>query len=171
VETATAHGVAEHLRRAAHLGGLSVIGAIVGDFFFQQGEVGMGVLIDHYRARLQSEQLFAAVILAACSSGVGDTGQPTAGAGGSSDPRDLRGVCPSTIVVQTSWTPTIELDGALYALLGPNPQIDAKNKRVTAPLTAQWSTPASTTTPPSAIATTLLTRIVGPSLPVLLDTE
>jgi hypothetical protein len=165
VETATAHGVAEHLRRAAHLGGLSVIGAIVGDFFFQQGEVGMGVLIDHYRARLQSEQLFAAVILAAAAAGWGDTGQPTAVAGGSSDPRDLRGVCPSTIVVQTSWT-TIVLDGALYSLLGPNPQIDAKNKRVTAPLTAQWSTPASTTTPPSAIATTLLTRIVGPSLPL-----
>jgi NitT/TauT family transport system permease protein len=45
--------------------GLSVIGAIVGDFFFRQGEVGLGVLIDHYRARLQSEQLFAAVLLAA----------------------------------------------------------------------------------------------------------
>ena len=44
--------------------GLSVVGAIVGDFFFRQGEVGMGVLIDYYRARLQSEQLFAAVILA-----------------------------------------------------------------------------------------------------------
>jgi NitT/TauT family transport system permease protein len=44
--------------------GLSVVGAIVGDFFFRQGEAGMGVLIDYYRARLQSEQLFAAVILA-----------------------------------------------------------------------------------------------------------
>jgi NitT/TauT family transport system permease protein len=43
--------------------GLSVIGAIVGDFFFRQGEAGMGVLIDHYRSRLQSEQMFAAVIL------------------------------------------------------------------------------------------------------------
>jgi NitT/TauT family transport system permease protein len=45
--------------------GLAVIGAIVGDFFFRQGEVGMGVLIDYYRSRLQSEQLFAAVILSA----------------------------------------------------------------------------------------------------------
>jgi NitT/TauT family transport system permease protein len=44
--------------------GLSVVGAIVGDFFFRQGEAGMGVLIDYYRARLQSEQLFAAVLLA-----------------------------------------------------------------------------------------------------------
>jgi NitT/TauT family transport system permease protein len=43
--------------------GLSVIGAIVGDFFFKQGDPGIGVLIDLYRARLQSEQLFAAVIL------------------------------------------------------------------------------------------------------------
>ena len=43
--------------------GLSVVGAIVGDFFFRQGEPGIGRLIDDYRARLQSEQLFAAVAL------------------------------------------------------------------------------------------------------------
>jgi NitT/TauT family transport system permease protein len=43
--------------------GLSVIGAIVGDFFFKQGDPGIGILIDVYRQRLQSEQLFAAVIL------------------------------------------------------------------------------------------------------------
>jgi hypothetical protein len=78
------------------------------------------------------------LLLAACSSGGGgDTGQQAAGAAGSSDPLDLRGVCPSTIVVQTSWDPSIESFGALYALLGPNPQIDSKKKRVTAPLTAQ----------------------------------
>jgi hypothetical protein len=77
------------------------------------------------------------ILATACTSaGGGDTGQPTAGAG-SSDPLDLRGVCPSTIVVQTSWTPIIESWGALYALLGPNPQEDAKRKRVTAPLVAQ----------------------------------
>ena len=74
------------------------------------------------------------LLLSACTSGGGgDTGQPTAGAG-SSDPLDLRGVCPSTIVVQTSWDPSIETFGALYALLGPNPQIDAKQKRVTSTL-------------------------------------
>lgn len=44
--------------------GLSVIGAVVGDFFFRQGEPGLGTLIDLYRSRLQSEQLFAAVALA-----------------------------------------------------------------------------------------------------------
>jgi hypothetical protein len=76
------------------------------------------------------------LLLGACTSGGGgDNGQPTGGATGSSDPLDLRGVCPSTIVVQTSWTPIIESWGALYALLGPNPQVDTKKKRVTAALT------------------------------------
>ncbi len=44
--------------------GASVIGAIVGDFFFQQGQAGIGQLIYVYPRRLQSEMLFAAVILA-----------------------------------------------------------------------------------------------------------
>lgn len=44
--------------------GLAIVGAIVGDFFFKQGEPGIGVLIDQYRARLQSEEMFAAIILA-----------------------------------------------------------------------------------------------------------
>lgn len=48
--------------------GLSVIGAIVGDFFFRQGQAGIGRLIDGYTARLQSKQLFAAII---CSSLLG----------------------------------------------------------------------------------------------------
>lgn len=43
--------------------GLSVIGAIVGDFFFRQGEAGIGRLLDGYTSRLQSEQLFAGVLL------------------------------------------------------------------------------------------------------------
>lgn len=44
--------------------GLSVIGAIVGDFFFRRGERGIGILIDVYRAQFQPERMFAAVILA-----------------------------------------------------------------------------------------------------------
>jgi len=44
--------------------GLSVIGALVGDLFFKQGEPGLGILIDVYRSRLQTEQMYAAVILA-----------------------------------------------------------------------------------------------------------
>jgi NitT/TauT family transport system permease protein len=43
--------------------GLAVIGAIVGDEFFKQGDPGIGILIDFYRARLQSEQMVAAIIL------------------------------------------------------------------------------------------------------------
>lgn len=44
--------------------GASVIGAVVGDFFFQQGQPGIGQLIYIYPKRLQSEMLFGAVILA-----------------------------------------------------------------------------------------------------------
>ncbi len=43
--------------------GLSVIGAVVGDFFFVQGPPGIGVLINLYSSRLESEQLYAAVIM------------------------------------------------------------------------------------------------------------
>jgi NitT/TauT family transport system permease protein len=43
--------------------GLAVIGAIVGDFFFKQGAPGIGILIDLYRSRLQSEQMFGAIIV------------------------------------------------------------------------------------------------------------
>jgi NitT/TauT family transport system permease protein len=42
---------------------LSVIGAIVGGFFFKQGTPSIGTLLDVYTARLQSEDLFAAIIL------------------------------------------------------------------------------------------------------------
>jgi NitT/TauT family transport system permease protein len=43
--------------------GLAVIGAIVADFFFKQGEPGIGILIDRYQSRLQSEQMVGAIIL------------------------------------------------------------------------------------------------------------
>lgn len=44
--------------------GASVIGAVVGDFFFKQGEPGIGVLIDLYSSQLESERLYASVIVA-----------------------------------------------------------------------------------------------------------
>ncbi|MBN9606175.1 MAG: ABC transporter permease [Actinomycetales bacterium] len=44
--------------------GLSVVGAIVGDFFFQRGTPGIGALIAKYSARLNSAELFASVIVA-----------------------------------------------------------------------------------------------------------
>jgi NitT/TauT family transport system permease protein len=43
--------------------GLAVIGAIVADFFFKQGNPGIGILIDRYQSRLQSEQMVAAILL------------------------------------------------------------------------------------------------------------
>jgi NitT/TauT family transport system permease protein len=42
--------------------GLSVIGAIVGDFFFRQGKPGIGRLIDIYAQRLETEQLFTSIL-------------------------------------------------------------------------------------------------------------
>jgi NitT/TauT family transport system permease protein len=41
--------------------GLSVIGAIVGDFFFRQGNPGIGRLIDIYRSQLAAAKLFTAI--------------------------------------------------------------------------------------------------------------
>ena len=43
--------------------GLAVIGSIVADFFFRQGEPGIGRLIDIYRQRLATEQLMSALLL------------------------------------------------------------------------------------------------------------
>ena len=43
--------------------GLAVIGAIVADFFFRQGDPGIGRLIDVYRQRLATEQLMTALVL------------------------------------------------------------------------------------------------------------
>lgn len=43
--------------------GLSVIGAVVGDFFFGRGDVGIGNLLRRYASRLQGEELLAAVIM------------------------------------------------------------------------------------------------------------
>ncbi|NQV05470.1 ABC transporter permease [bacterium] len=54
------------LRTAA---GLSVIGAIVGDFFFGRGKPGLGLLLDKYASRLQSEELLATVFVA-CMLGI-----------------------------------------------------------------------------------------------------
>ncbi|MDT3438210.1 MULTISPECIES: ABC transporter permease [unclassified Pseudofrankia] len=49
-------------------GGLAVIGAIVADFFFRQGQPGIGRLLDIYRNALETERLYAAIF---CSSLLG----------------------------------------------------------------------------------------------------
>jgi NitT/TauT family transport system permease protein len=45
--------------------GLSVIGAIVGEFFFRQGTPGLGRLLDLYRAYLQTDLLMSALLFSA----------------------------------------------------------------------------------------------------------
>ena len=45
--------------------GLSVIGSVVGDTFFRQGQPGIGILIDNFRSRLQNEAMYGAVLIAA----------------------------------------------------------------------------------------------------------
>lgn len=49
--------------------GLSVVGAVVADFFFRRGQAGLGALISNYQSRVQTPQLFAAIGLA-CAVGV-----------------------------------------------------------------------------------------------------
>jgi NitT/TauT family transport system permease protein len=43
--------------------GLAVIGAIVGDFFFAQGDTGIGQLLRRYASNLDSEELLTAVMM------------------------------------------------------------------------------------------------------------
>jgi hypothetical protein len=75
------------------------------------------------------------LLLGACGNGV-DADQPSGNMTGSADRLDLRGVCPSTVVVQTSWLPDALITGALYYLLGPETEIDAGKKRITGSLVA-----------------------------------
>ena len=41
-----------------------MVGAVVGDQFFQRGNPGLGVLIQVYASRLQGPQLYAAILVA-----------------------------------------------------------------------------------------------------------
>ena len=45
--------------------GLSVVGAVVGDFFFRQGEPGLGRLINLYQNSTAYEQMYGAVVMSA----------------------------------------------------------------------------------------------------------
>lgn len=44
--------------------GLCVVGALVADFFFSRGDLGLGRLLNNYSKRLEYERLFGGVILA-----------------------------------------------------------------------------------------------------------
>jgi hypothetical protein len=93
------------------------------------------------RLRLAMIVLLAAALAAAGCSFGGDDQPSTATRGGSGaasggDQVNLKGVCPSTIVVQTDWFPETEY-GVYYHMLGPNPKIDVEHKRVSGPLVVE----------------------------------
>jgi hypothetical protein len=75
--------------------------------------------------------LLAAASLGACT-GSSKADKPS-GLPAGTGAYNLKGDCPSTVVMQSDWVPEAEHGGA-YKLLGPNPDKDFANKRVTAPL-------------------------------------
>lgn len=80
--------------------------------------------------------LTAALVLSGCaSSETGAGGQPASRRATAGDALSLRGVCPATVVVQSSWYPQVE-HAALYQLLGAGSKVDATHKTVTGPLVA-----------------------------------
>lgn len=84
-----------------------------------------------WRRLVQGTAIAATVVtVAACGS---DESTESSGYTGEVGAVDLRESCPAKVVVQTDWNPEAE-HGHLYQLLGPDPQINAENKRVSAPL-------------------------------------
>ena len=87
------------------------------------------------RPRILLAALAVAALAAGCSGG------PAPGEGGQSatipadGDRSLRGVCPATVVIQTSWFSQVEHFVA-YELLGAGYTVDPARKRVTGPLVA-----------------------------------
>ncbi|MCK9896775.1 hypothetical protein [Frankia sp. AgB32] len=77
--------------------------------------------------------------LAACSgSSSGSDGVSSSATGSAAASRyttPLKGICPSTVVIQANWWPGLP-DGYLYQLLGANPTIDVGKNRVEGPLGA-----------------------------------
>jgi hypothetical protein len=82
--------------------------------------------------------LVAALLLGACSPGApssGEGGQATERAASGVEAANLRGVCPQTVVVQSSWFPE-STHGGLYQLLGEGYTVDQARKLVRGPLVA-----------------------------------
>jgi hypothetical protein len=94
-------------------------------------------LVSRRRGRLPALLAAGALALSGCSSGsgAGEGGRSTARAAAGGDRANLRGVCPATVTVQSSWFPQVE-HSALYQLLGRGFTVDAGRKSVTGPLVA-----------------------------------
>jgi hypothetical protein len=86
-------------------------------------------------SRTATVAIVVLAVLTGCSEDTGKT-TPAGGTAASGGSVDLRAVCPEKIVVQDAWWPSMS-DGVLYALLGRDLDIDARRKRVTAPLVTQ----------------------------------
>lgn len=93
--------------------------------------------VDRSRRRPRAT-LTAGVLAAALAAGCTGGGDPTGEGGAPVGIGDgsLAGVCPATVVVQTSWFSQVE-HFAAYQLLGAGYTVDAKRKRVTGPLVSQ----------------------------------
>ena len=85
--------------------------------------------------RIRTVAFFAAAFtISACGvGGLDRSGGAAASAADSGDARQLKGVCPDPIVVQTSWYPE-STHGGLFELLGYNYNVDKAHKRTIGPL-------------------------------------
>jgi hypothetical protein len=111
-----------------------------------------------------------AVMALACSAST-DSTAGAAAPGANGDAKQLRGICPSPLVVQTSWYPE-STHGGLFQLLGRNYRVDKSHKRVTGPLVSRGADtgieleiraggPAVGNVPVSALMTTDRSIVLG----------
>jgi hypothetical protein len=89
---------------------------------------------------LASLLLVGSLLLVACGNGSrtdtsGEGGQVTAGRAAEGDALNLHGICPDTVVIQTSWFPQVE-HAVAYQLLGKGYVLDVNKKIATGPLVA-----------------------------------
>jgi hypothetical protein len=89
------------------------------------------------RRRLAPLLVPVLLVLTACASGPasGEGGQPARQPAAAGDAVNLRGVCPDTVVIQTSWFPQVE--HPVYQVLGKGYTLDTNKKTATGPLVAR----------------------------------
>jgi hypothetical protein len=75
----------------------------------------------------------ALTALVACDGGADNEPSPPRQVGAGD--RNLQGVCPRKVVVQSNWYPTVDT-AAAWSLVGPGYRIDTDKKRITGPLVA-----------------------------------
>ena len=80
--------------------------------------------------------LLVGLAVPACGGGTGSSEGAAASDEGGGDPRQLKGACPDTVVVQTSWWPE-STHGGIYQLLGERVTIDKGRKTIRGPLVSR----------------------------------